>query len=235
MISRLQSLGLVSTTVILASFSVSTTKVHAQTTYEAYNFSVTYDTLTKVDPSFRPDVGISRATITGESLNAPFGLTNFESNTYGKFDPTTNISKFNADASALGLEGQPILGDRYFGGSNELYGAADDQAKFDFVNSMVEGGGTITLTGGIGVFKDAMGEITFNQNDRLTSTDLTAPFKGRATLNFSVKVPKQVPEPNANAGLVGMGLVGLSFALGQYRRQLKSRSCYCVPARRIPN
>jgi hypothetical protein len=224
MISHLQSLGLVSAAVILASFSVNAEKVNAQTNDQNYNFSITYDTLTKVDPSFRPDVGISRATITGESPNAPFGLTNFESNTYGKFDPTTNISKFNADASALGLEGQPILGDRYFGGSNELYGTADDQARFDFVNSIVEGDGTITLTGGTGIFKDAMGEITFTQRDRLTNTDLTAPFRGQATLNFSVKVPKQVPEPNTNAGLVGMGLVALSFALGQYRRQLKSRS-----------
>ncbi|WP_460201940.1 hypothetical protein [Scytonema sp. NUACC21] len=220
MISRSYALGLVSATVTLVSVGLTTTRVNAQTTYE---FSTTYDTVVTIDPSFRPDLGITRATITGESADAPYGLSNFLSNTYGRFDPTTNISYFNADASTFGLEGQPVLGDRYFGGSNELYGTANDQAQFDFVNGTVQGGGTITLTGGEGIFKGATGQITFTQNDRLTSTDLTAPFKGKAVLKFSVQTPKSVPEPNSTAGLIGMGFVGLSFLLGQYCRRLNRK------------
>lgn len=211
---------------MLVGFGFNSAKVNAQTSYENYEFSAVYDTVVTIDPSFRPDLGITRATITGESADAPYGLNKFLSNTYGQFDPTTNISYFNADASAFGLQGQPLLGDRYYGdgGSNELFGTANDQAQFDFVNSRVAGGGTITLTGGEGLFKGAVGQITFTQNDRLTSTDLTAPFKGKATLNFSVKVPKAVPEPNTIAGLVGMGAVGLSFVLGQCRHKSKVRS-----------
>ncbi|GAA6620423.1 hypothetical protein [Scytonema sp. NUACC26] len=218
MISRSYALGLASVAVTLVSFGLDTTKANAQTKYE---FSATYDTVVTIDPSFRPDLNITRATITGESAEAPYGLSKFLSNTYGNFDPTTNISYFNADASAFGLENQPLLGDRYYGGSNELYGTANDQAKFDFVNGTVQGGGTITLTGGEGIFKDAVGTITFTQNDKLTSTDLTAPFKGKALLKFSIQTPKAVPEPNATAGLISMGFVGLSFLLGKYTRKLK--------------
>lgn len=220
MISRSYALGLASVAVTLIGFGLDTTKANAQTNYE---FSAIYDTVVTIDPSFRPDIGITRATITGESADAPYGLSKFLSNTYGNFDPTTNISYFNADASAFGLGNQPLLGDRYYGGSNELYGTANDQAKFDFVNGTVIGGGTITLTGGEGIFKDAVGKITFTQNDRLTSTDLTAPFKGKAVLKFSLQTPKAVPEPNATAGVIGMGFVGLSYFLGKYTRKLKFR------------
>jgi hypothetical protein len=218
MISRSYTLGLASVAITLISFGLDTAKVNAQTNYE---FSATYDTVVTIDPSFRPDIGITRATITGENADAPYGLSKFLSNTYGQFDPTTNISYFNADASAFGLENQPLLSDRYYGGSNELYGTANDQAKFDFVNGTVNGAGTITLTGGEGLFKDAVGKITFTQNDRLTSTDLTAPFQGKAVLKFSVQTPKAVPEPNATAGVIGMGFVGLSFLLGKYSHKLK--------------
>ncbi|MUG92131.1 hypothetical protein F7734_06525 [Scytonema sp. UIC 10036] len=220
MILRSYTLGLASVAITLISFGLDTTKANAQTNYE---FSATYDTVVTIDPSFRPDIGITRATITGESADAPYGLSKFLSNTYGSFDPTTNISYFNADASAFGLENQPLLGDRYYGGSNELFGTANDQAKFDFVNGTVEGGGTITLTGGEGIFKDAVGKITFTQNDRLTSTDLTAPFKGKAVLKFSLQTPKAIPEPNTTAGVIGMGFVGLSVFLGKYTRKLKFR------------
>ncbi len=218
MISRSYTLGLASVAITLISFGLDTAKANAQTNYE---FSAIYDTVVTIDPSFRPDINISRATITGESADAPYGLSKFLSNTYGQFDPTTNISYFNADASAFGLENQPLLSDQYYGGSNELYGTANDQAKFDFVNGTVNGAGTITLTGGEGIFKNAVGKITFTQNDRLTSTDLTAPFKGKAVLQFSVQTPKAVPEPNAIAGVIGMGFVGLSFLLGKYIRKLK--------------
>ena len=118
------------------------------------------------------------------------------------------------------LQGVPTLFDRYFGGSNELFGTASDQAKFNFAEGTVEGSGTITLTRGTGIFANATGQITFTQNDRLTSTDLTEPFRGQATLQFSVQTPQEVPEPQTEAALVGMGLIGTGFLLR--RRCLKS-------------
>jgi PEP-CTERM motif len=193
-----------------------TTKAMAQNTYE---FSIVYDTVVTIDPTFRPDLGITRVTVTGETSDAPFGLTDFISNTYGRFDPATNISIFNADASVFGLEGEPILSDRYFGGENELFGTASDRAEFDFEAGTVSGSGIITLTGGTGIFDNAIGQISFTQNDRLTSTDLTEPFRGQAVLEFSVQTPRSVPEPSTNITLIGIGAIGLGYVL---RRRFKS-------------
>jgi hypothetical protein len=193
-----------------------TTKATAQNTYD---FSIVYDTVVTIDPTFRPDLGITRVTVTGETSDAPFGLTDFISNTYGRFDPATNVSIFNADASVFGLEGEPILSDRYFGGENELFGTASDRAEFDFEAGTVSGSGIITLTGGTGIFDNAMGQISFTQNDRLTSPDLTEPFEGQAVLEFSIQTPRSVPESSNNLTLIGIGAIGLVVLL---RRWFKS-------------
>jgi hypothetical protein len=193
-----------------------TTKATAQNTYD---FSIVYDTVVTIDPTFRPDLGITRVTVTGETSDAPFGLTDFISNTYGRFDPATNVSIFNADASVFGLEGEPILSDRYFGGENELFGTASDRAEFDFEAGTVSGSGIITLTGGTGIFDNAMGQISFTQNDRLTSPDLTEPFEGQAVLEFSIQTPQSVPESSTNMALIGIGALGCGVLL---RRWFKS-------------
>jgi hypothetical protein len=190
-----------------------TTKATAQNTYD---FSIVYDTVVTIDPTFRPDLGITRVTVTGETSDAPFGLTDFISNTYGRFDPATNVSIFNADASVFGLEGEPILSDRYFGGENELFGTANDRAEFDFEAGTVSGSGIITLTGGTGIFDNAMGQISFTQNDRLTSPDLTEPFEGQAVLEFSIQTPRSVPESSSNLTLIGIGAIGCGVLLRRY-------------------
>jgi hypothetical protein len=216
MFIRSYTVGLVPVAVMLAGFGLGVERASAQASYE---FSATYNTVVTIDPSYRPDLGIFRATITGENTDAPYGLTNFTSNTYGRFDPTTNISTFNANPAVFGLQGEPILSDRYYGGSNELFGTASDMAKFDFEQGTVSGSGTITLTGGTGLFENATGEITFTQNDRLTSTNLTDPFEGKATLNFSVQTPQAVPEPSTNATLVGASVIGFGLLLRRHRRK----------------
>lgn len=208
---RSYTLGFVPVAAMLASFGLDASAI-AQTSYE---FSVTYDTVVTIDPSFMPDLGISRATITGESTDASYGLTNFTSNTYSRFDPTTNTSTFNADPAVFGLEGEPVLSDRYYGGSNELFGTASDMATFDFEEGTVSGAGTITITGGEGIFENATGKITFTQNDRLTSTDLTEPFRGQAKLNFSVEA---VPEPSSALGVLAVGALGVGSWLQRKRK-----------------
>ncbi len=211
MILRSYTLGFVSVAAMLASFGLDAAAI-AQTSYD---FSVTYDTVSTIDPSFMPDLGISRATVTGESTDAAYGLTNFTSNTYGRFDPTTNTSTFNADPAVFGLESEPVLGDSYYGGSNKVFGTASDMATFNFEEATVSGGGTITITGGEGIFENATGKITFTQNDRLTSTDTTEPFRGRATLNFSVEA---VPEPSSVLGVLAVGGLGVGSWLQRKRK-----------------
>jgi hypothetical protein len=176
------------------------------------NFEIKYNTLLTLIPT--PDLGenIFRATITGQSSDAAFGLTNFESNTYGKLveaTPTTQKFEFNGNPAVFGLTGQQVLVDRYFGGSNELFGIADDMATVDFAAATVMGGGVINITGGIGIFEQASGQISFTQQDVL---DLNAPpgtpVKGEAILKFSVQTPKAVPEPTVTTTLVSIGAIG---------------------------
>ncbi len=187
------------------------------------NFDIKYDTLFTLIP--RPDLGenIFRATVTGESADAGFGLTNFVSDTYGKLvnaTETTQEFRFNANPSAFGLKDLPILGDRYFGGgSGELFGTASDSAKIDFQAGTVNGGGIVTITRGTGIFNEASGQIAFTQQDKL---DLTAPpgtpVKGEAILKFSIQTTQKVPEPTTTGALISIGAIGAGLRLRRSRK-----------------
>jgi hypothetical protein len=180
---------------------------------QTYEFTNTYDTVTTVGPPTEEDPSVLRVNITGEIAEgeeAPFGLTHFESNTFGQMTSSTTSDDgtlesaeftFDADPTAFGLSEdleQPYS-DRYFGNEteNELFGNASDSAEFDFVEGTVEGSGETTIIGGDGIFEDATGSITFEQQDELPPVEdtsdplasLTEPFEGQATLTFSVETP----------------------------------------------
>jgi hypothetical protein len=180
------------------------------------NFDIKYNTLFTLVPRFDLGENIFRATITGESSDAAFGLSKFESNTYGKLieaTSTTQNFQFNANPDTFGLKNLPMLGDRYFGGSNELFGKAADMATVDFAAGTVMGGGTITLTGGRGIFNNASGQITFTQQDRLDpNAPPGTPVKGEAILKFSVQTPqtKAIPEPTS---IISLALVAITTSL----------------------
>jgi len=203
---------------MLVGFGLGATKASAQT---AYNFTVDYNTSLTTDPKFISNIpGVSKLTIQGTSNDAPYGLSNFTSIDYSQFNPATNIANFYGDPSKLGIEGAPIGGDRYFGGSNELIGISelgDDIAKFG--PGTVSGKGTISIKDGTGIFKGAQGTVKFTENDVLGS-DPSQQSKGKATLTFSLTTPKSVPEPKTDAAIVGMGVIGGSLLLR--RRSVKA-------------
>lgn len=210
----------------LLSFGANVQSVTAQTKENIYEFSITYDALAIFGPVFNEEKNILDVAVLGESIgDAPFGLTNFDSRTYGRFeDRTTQIfSTFDADPSVFGIEGN-LRGDRYFGGSNELFGRASDSAVIDLVEQTIVGGGIINVTGGTGIFSNATGLITFTQEDRLTPGETDGPLtsRGVAVLNFSIRTPQRVPEPAATTTLVGLGVTGAALLLHQYRRRLNN-------------
>lgn len=177
-------------------------------------FSATYDTVVTIGPPTEQDPDVLRTNITGEIAEgevAPFGLTDFESNTFGTLTEVTTSDdgivetatfSFDADPTEFGLSAdlreQPYS-DRYYGEEtkNKLFGNASDMAVFNFVEGTVNGGGEITISGGKGIFKNATGLITFEQQDELTPIEdptnpfasLTEPFEGQATLNYSIDIP----------------------------------------------
>ncbi|MDF5732412.1 MAG: hypothetical protein PUP92_31540 [Rhizonema sp. PD38] len=203
----------------LATFGANEKSATAQT---PYNFNITYDTTVTIVPTDTPN--IVRATITGESKDAPYGLRSFTSDDYGltNTDPVTNITKttFNSDPSVFGLIGQQAFSDRYYGGANELFGKASDSAEINPVAGTIQGGGTITIFNGTGIFQNATGQIAFTEADQLT--DPTVPAKGQALLKFSLQVPQKVPEATPNIALIGMGMVGSTIVWRKHRRKVTS-------------
>jgi hypothetical protein len=200
------------------SFGLNVESASAQATFDTYEFTVDYETLVEFQP-FLPEQNIIRATITGENGDAPYGLTNFVSNTYGQSEQrgANTFTRFNSDPSVFGIEGE-VLGDRYFGdGPNQLFGLADDSAEVDPIAGTITGAGTITITGGTGLFENATGEIDFTQNDRLSPDG--SPAKGLAILTYSIKTPRTVPEPTATTALVGLGITGASVLFRKQRRK----------------
>lgn len=211
---------LIPTALTIVSLGSSIQSAAAQSSYNTYTFSTNYNTTVTIDPTFRPDLGIVRATITGKSVEpAPYGLDFFTSNTYGQLQPIENpsINKyiFNSDASVFGLDGQQVFSDRYYGGSNELFGSASDRAEINFAEGTIKGGGTISIFGGTGLFQNVTGTITFNQEDKLGPPGV--PSQGLATLNFTLQTPKQVPEPSATISLIVMGVTGVGSLMYRHR------------------
>jgi hypothetical protein len=211
-------------------------------------FEITYDALTTLTP-IENQPGFFTANISGTSQqdNAPFGLTNFESNAFGKLVSQETVTdengntvpiiqnlEFNANPSVLGLENPPqslidrraalgipnpeVNSDIYFGDSvNQLFGQAADEATVNFAEGTLAGGGIITITGGTGIFENASGEISFEQSDRLPE-DPTAPALGAATLTFNIQTPQSVPEPTSTFGLAA-GIVGSGLVVRGKRRK----------------
>lgn len=205
----------------LLSFGVNVQQVNARTQENIYKFSITYDALATFGPIFNEEKNILDVAVIGKSIgDAPFGLTNFDSRTYGRFEERGSqiFSTFDADPSVFGIEGN-LRGDRYFGGSNELFGRASDSAVIDLVQQTIVGGGIINVTDGTGIFENATGLITFTQEDKLTpgSTDGPLTSRGVAVLNFSIRTPQTVPEPRNNAAIFSIGSIGVGFLLRRHR------------------
>lgn len=166
--------------------------------------------------------------VTGTSVDADtaFGLTDFTSDTVGlplppQIDPVTGqparqVSIFRADRADFNLDLEtPAFSDIYFGDDtgNRLFGLANDQAIFDFVEGTVQGGGIITIVGGEGIFEGATGEIAFSQQDDLGPPG--EPVRGTAVLDFSVELPdnpQTTPEPSS---ILTWLIAGLAVIFGR--------------------
>ncbi|BAZ08635.1 hypothetical protein NIES4071_04400 [Calothrix sp. NIES-4071] len=198
-------------------------RAQAQTTN---NFEIEYKTVTQIFEFQQPD--IVRAVITGTSTSpAPFGLDSFISNTYGRRDtsnpPLIKIS-FNSEPTALGLPSSlESFSDSYFGGPNTLSGKANDSAEINPVAGTIQGGGTITIFDGTGIFENATGKVTFTQQDTFDPSAPPGPVPGAAILKFAIQTPVQkVPEYTPTYTLVSASLIGAVLFKGRKRQKANS-------------
>ena len=228
---RSQRFCLVPLALTVLGFGASATKVSAQTTYP---FQATYDLVTKFEP-ITPDV--SKVTVTGESADAPYGLTKFTSMNYTP-SPNTGVTTSGADAAAFapdvpsltnffniggpdaaafGLDGLPTLTDIFFGsGNDQLYGISSTTTVADFTNLTVTGSATETITGGSGRFSGATGTLALIYTYRIPDPTVQI-LIGKTVVNGTIKTPQSVPEPENTITLVGMGVLGVGFLLRRRR------------------
>ncbi|OKH51306.1 hypothetical protein NIES2101_18985 [Calothrix sp. HK-06] len=208
---------LVAAVVSVASFGMSWQKSDAQTVLD---FDTFYDIKVILQPITSD---LTRASITGSNPNAPYGLTNFSSTNYSQFNPATGTFTFIPDAAQFGVQGLPVGMDMYFGANGDkLVGLSNATAVIDSANGVLNGSGTVTITGGEGRFAGATGLFSFTESEPLNE-DPTAPLRGRAFLKGSFQIPKTVPEPRTDMTLVSAGLIGITFLMRQYINKQKAQ------------
>lgn len=214
MIFRSYTAWLVPAVFMLVGFGPGATKAIAQTTYPfeptLYDAEITNTLLEQA-----PTEVILNTSVTGESANAPYGLTNVAIENYSKVDLGTGVATYNSDPATFGLEGLPFGTFTLFGnGDDKLFGTNRGTASPEM------GSGTITITGGEGRFSGATG--TFDLFQTITSnpdpTGLTAPIISPATISGSFQV---VPEPRPNATVLGISVIGVGFLLHSRRNSGK--------------
>lgn len=208
----IESIGFITAVLTSVSFGFDAVKAIAQTTYP---FSGSYDTRIDVVPI---GDGLSQSIELATSDEAPYGLSQYEGLIYAQSDPTTGGLIFNTDPLAFG---SPNLPPGYItfsgeGTDNKLYGSATASAIFDRENLTGQGSGTLTITGGEGLFAGATGTLDFFEVDQLNSDPNVLSITGKAQITGSIKA---VPEPGAELGtMVGAGgLIGATILLRRRR------------------
>lgn len=183
---RLNTLWLVPV-VTLVGFGSSVTPAIAQTTY---TFSASYD-LSNSATSVAP--GISEIFVSGTSTAAPYGLTQLDGRIYLQSNFATGELRASTDPTTFGLQDLPLGYVVLEGtGSDKLIGTETANGAIDLQTFGVTNNGTITLTGGEGIFSEATGTLSFSEVGTF-STDPSVPYRGQLSVNGSFEA---VPEPS---------------------------------------
>ncbi|MBD1929968.1 PEP-CTERM sorting domain-containing protein [Trichocoleus sp. FACHB-90] len=203
----------------LVGFGPSVESARAQITYP---FSANYDLLATSSP-ITPEV--LAASISGESTDALYGLSQISGLNYAQIDFTTGLFRFNTDPTTFGLQNLPFGEFVFFGSgsNNKLFATENDTGMIDFETLRVTASGVFTITGGEGIFTGAIGQLALFEEYTL-SLDPTVPTRVKASLNGSIQVfaSQTVPEPRTAMALVGMGVISTGVLV--CRRKLQSTS-----------
>lgn len=101
--------------------------------------------------------------------------------------------------------------------NNKVFGTASATAVLDFENLTGGGSGTVTITGGEGLFTGATGILDFSEQDIINPDPNAISLRGKALVSGSIEA---VPEPGTGTGtLVGMGVIGAGFLLRRRHRK----------------
>ena len=208
------TLSLISGTVTLLGLGLGTVSVNAQTNFP---FEATYKTQSTFEPV---QDQVFKSTVTGESNDAPYGLSTFVKMNYIERNDDAGMQKIVADATDLGIEGLPILFDTFFGsGDDKLFATTAGTVTQNFEDFTTSISGTTTIVGGEGNFEGATGTLTLSENTIFNPNATTEPSTtGTAVLTGSFTVPQKVPEAGNTSTIFGIGIIGTGLLLRQRRK-----------------
>ena len=154
-----------------------------------YQFTATFTTESTGEPiTTKGDV--LQVHDTGESTDAPYGLTKVKNTNYALFNPeVSNVIKVGPDPAEFGVEGKDFPPGQitfYGAGPDKIFGTEVGTSEYDFETLVGTGSYTINITGGAGKFRGVKGILTFTEKDVL-SPDPTAPIKGTWLVTGSFK------------------------------------------------
>ena len=204
---------LVTLALTLVGFGWSATRATAQTTYTVNS---NYDVLAN---SRAITSNISAVSISGNSTDAPYGLTTINGLLYSQVNLATGAFRFNTDPTTFGLQGEPFGSIVLGSGSNKLFGTDNASGMIDFGTLTATATGTFTITGGSGIFTGASGTLAFSEVDTLSLAP-SVPTRARSSLNGSFQIaPTQVLEPRTDTTMLLMGVIGAGVLLRRHRNR----------------
>jgi hypothetical protein len=155
---------------------------------------------------FGPD--FARADVFGTDENAPFDLTTLTGSTYLLRNTVTGEFITNTDPTLLGKTNPPF-GIQSFvissdNGIDKLFGTESAEGIV-YPNFTVSNEGTITITGGEGIFAGATGELSFIERGNFTQTGYvgTLDVSGEITLQQQIYSLSESPFVGYNAKPLG--------------------------------
>lgn len=203
----------------LTGFGLNVQSAIAQTTY---TFDATYDAVSSVSSFITED--ITANTASGESNNAPFGLTKASVLLYNQTDLTSSSFRFSTNPETFGLP-VPIGEVTLFGfGENKLfYSVENGTGVIDFTTLTTRASNTVNITGGEGLFEGATGTLTSSEVYQVGNllVDPTSTIRGTVRVSGIIQVPstQRVPEPTNTAALISMGAIGVGFGVCKQRHK----------------
>ena len=151
-----------------------------------YRFETTYNVSSTSEP-ITQDVSVT--SLSGESSDAPFGLTKVSGLTYSQVDLVTGKLRFNTNPATFGLEGLPLGSVTLFGdNNNKLSGTNNAIGRIDFTSLKGTAKNIFTIAGGEGLFENATGIVILNEVYQI-SLDPNIPTIASSRANGTIKVP----------------------------------------------
>lgn len=193
-----------------------------------YTFDTTYDAVSGVSSFISDDLTANIAS--GESHNAPFGLTRASVLLYNQTDLSGGAFRFSTNPATFGLSGLPMGGVTLFGnGNNQLfYSIENGTGTIDLTTLTTRASNIVEIAGGEGLFEGATGTLTSSEVYQVGNllVDPTSTIKGTVRVSGTINVPstQSVPEPTNAAALIGIGMIGVGFRVRQQRQKTAFRA-----------